>query len=81
MPRSPRKPGARFPTTSVLTTTEAAHVLGVSSARVRQLIADGRLAAARLGRDYLIEAADVRTLSLLLRRPGRPRKKTIARDK
>lgn len=53
-------------------TTEAARRLGVSQARVRQLIAAGRLPAKRIGRDWLI---DERSLSrVAVRTPGRPRK-------
>ena len=53
-------------------TTEAARRLGVTQARVRQLIRAGRLTARRVGRDWLI---DERALSrVAVRKPGRPRK-------
>ncbi len=53
-------------------TTEAARRLGISQARVRQLIAAGRLPATRLGRDWAI---DERHLSrVAVRKTGRPRK-------
>ncbi|HKV41543.1 MAG TPA: helix-turn-helix domain-containing protein [Blastocatellia bacterium] len=39
----------------LLTTKEAAAQLGVSERRVRGLIAEGKLVAQRIGRDYAIE--------------------------
>lgn len=39
----------------LLNTTEAAEKLGVSVRRVRQLIAEGKISAHNLGRDYAIE--------------------------
>jgi excisionase family DNA binding protein len=39
----------------LLNTTEAAHKLGVSVRRVRQLISEGKIPAHNLGRDYAIE--------------------------
>jgi excisionase family DNA binding protein len=39
----------------LLNTTEAAQKLGVSVRRVRQLIAEGKISAHNLGRDYAIE--------------------------
>ena len=54
-----------------ITTAEAAKRLGISAIRVRQLIASGRLPAVKLGRDWLIQVAD---LDLVQHRPtGRPR--------
>jgi len=59
--------------TNLLTTTTAASELGITSGRVRAMIAAGRLKAIRAGRDWLIEAkalAGVRD-----RKTGRPPKK------
>ena len=57
----------------LLTTREAAQTLGVSERRVRALIADGKLKAERVGRDYVIVDKDlenVRTYG----KSGRPPK-------
>lgn len=55
-----------------LTTAQAAAVLGVTPARVRQYIADGRLPARALTpRLHLVRAADV--AKLVRRKPGRPK--------
>lgn len=57
----------------LLNTAEAADKLGVSVRRVRQLIAEGKLPAHHLGRDYAIEESalsSVRTYG----KPGRPAK-------
>lgn len=43
----------------VLSTKEVADVLGVSGARVRQLVAEGQLTADRSGRSMLFEREDV----------------------
>lgn len=55
-----------------LTTTEAAAELGVSRARVRQLILGGRLKAQKIGRDWAIASEDLATVRE--RKTGRPRK-------
>ena len=55
----------------LLTTKQAAEKLGVSERRVRALIAEGKLAAHQLGREYAIEEkalANVKTYG----RAGRP---------
>lgn len=57
---------------SVLTVKQAAGFLGLSAPRVYRLIWDGRLAARKLGRDYVINAEDLRTLRRFPH--GRPRK-------
>jgi len=44
---------------NVLTTEAAALFLGVSRARVRKLITDGRISAEKRGRDYLIQQIDL----------------------
>lgn len=55
-----------------LTTKEAAERLGVTAARVRQLILSGQLPAEKFGRDLVIKESD---LSLVKeRRIGRPPK-------
>lgn len=57
-----------------LTTKEAAEKLGVSPARVRQLVLAGDLPAEKFGRDLMIKEAD---LKLVEDRPmGRPKKAT-----
>jgi excisionase family DNA binding protein len=56
---------------SLLTTTEAGERLGVTRKRIVQLIADGRLPAKKMGRDFLIDAADLKLVKN--RKPGRPR--------
>jgi len=55
-------------------TTEAAKRLGVSSNRVRALIESGRLKAQKIGREYAINPADLKTVQN--RKAGRPRKTT-----
>ncbi len=53
-----------------LTTKEVAARLGVSPARVRQLVLSGELPAEKFGRDLMIKAVD---LKLVADRPmGRP---------
>lgn len=57
----------------LLTTTDAAARLGLTVQRVHQLIKDGSLRAEKLGRDYVIDEADLK--SVTHRRPaGRPPK-------
>ena len=53
-----------------LTTNQAAAELGVSAQRVRQYIAEGRLRARRIGRDYLVDSESVAAFSP--RPPGNP---------
>ena len=55
-----------------LTTKEAADVLGVSAARVRQLVLSGQLPARKFGRDLVIEQSDLK--SVASRPMGRPPK-------
>lgn len=43
----------------LISTAEAGRRLGLSPRRVRALITEGRLPARRIGRDYLIRAADL----------------------
>jgi excisionase family DNA binding protein len=57
---------------ATITTKEAADRLGVSAARVRQLVLAGNLPAEKFGRDLMIKASD---LKLVEDRPmGRPPK-------
>jgi excisionase family DNA binding protein len=61
-----------------ITTTEAAERLGVSSARVRQLVASGALPAQKFGPVNMVRVAD---LALVENRPGvgRPPSKKTAK--
>ncbi len=56
----------------LITTTQAAERLGISQARVRRLILDGRLPAQKFGRDLQIREADLAKVKN--RKHGRPRK-------
>lgn len=62
---------------ATLTTREAAERLGVSPARVRQLVLAGDLPAEKFGRDLMIKEGD---LKLVADRPmGRPPKPAAAK--
>ena len=54
----------------MLTVSIAASRLGITPGRVRQLIASGRLKATRVGRDWLIDADDLREFAALDRPRG-----------
>ena len=56
----------------LLTTREAAEILGVSVRRVQALISAGRLPATKHGRDWLILSVDLARVAD--RKPGRPPK-------
>lgn len=56
----------------LLTTEQAAEKLGVSVARVRQLILAGRLPAEKFGRSHVIRVSDLGLVED--RKPGRPPK-------
>lgn len=56
----------------MLTTREVAERLGVTQARVRALIQNGRLPSQQFGRDHLIKEADLKMVED--RKPGRPSK-------
>lgn len=58
----------------LLSTKEAAERLNVSPIRVRQFIQEGRLAAQLVGRDYIIQEAEIQRLEKSDRKPGRPAK-------
>jgi excisionase family DNA binding protein len=55
-----------------LTTNGAAERLGVSPARIRRLVLDGRLPAEKFGRDLVINESDVAAFER--RKAGRPPK-------
>lgn len=58
-----------------LTTTEAAARLGVSMARIRQMIIDGVIAGAeKVGRDNVIPEREIARLESAERKAGRPPK-------
>jgi excisionase family DNA binding protein len=63
----------------LLTTQQAAERLGVSDARIRQLVLGGRLPAQKLGRDLFIQESDLKLVQD--RKPGRPRKESKAEGK
>lgn len=64
----------------LLSTREAADILGVSILRVQQYIWDGRLPAQRIGRTYVIDEGDLKLVGE--RKTGRPPKaKTGAASK
>ena len=55
-----------------LTTNQAAAELGVSAQRVRQYIAQGRIRARKLGRDYLVDSESVAAVPPAAARQPRP---------
>jgi excisionase family DNA binding protein len=61
------------PTEKLLTTKQAADLLGITRVRVRQLIGEKVLAAVRLGRDLFIAPSDLRR-ARNRRGVGRPKK-------
>ena len=63
---------------ALITTKEAAERLGISKARILQLIRAGRLKAHKFGRDLQIREGDLAEVAD--RKPGRPKqqKKSIA---
>ena len=56
----------------LLTSRQAAAILGVSTERVMQFIRDGRLEARKEGRDWFISKRGVVRLARTKRPPGRP---------
>ncbi|MGI8542158.1 MAG: helix-turn-helix domain-containing protein [Aridibacter sp.] len=58
---------------NLLSTNQAAEILGVTPIRVRALIRDKRLPAQKIGRDYVIKESDLKLVKV--RKPGRPPKK------
>ena len=58
------------------TTESAAEFLGVTPARIRQLIMEGRLKSEKHGRDHLIQEVDLQEYTAGgKKKPGRPGKK------
>lgn len=57
----------------LLNTSQAAEALGVSERRVRALIAEGKLEAQKVGRDYAIEEAALKAVKTY-GKAGRPPK-------
>lgn len=62
---------------NLLTTKEAANILGVTYVRINQLITAGELPAEKYGRDYMVKIADVESLKNRPERRGRPKKKAV----
>lgn len=62
----------------MLTTTDAARLLGVSRARVITLIHLGTLVATKPGRDWQIDEASVEVYRLSPRKAGRKSKLNVA---
>ncbi len=56
-----------------ITTKEAAQILNVSEGRIRQLVADGRLPAVKVGQTNLVKESDLE-LVRERKRTGRPPK-------
>jgi len=60
------------------TTESAAEYLGVTPARIRQLIMEGRLKSEKYGRDHLIQEADLQKyIAGGRKKPGRPVKNNL----
>ena len=60
------------------TTESAAEYLGVTAARVRQLIMEGRLKSEKYGRDHLIQEVDLKKYTAGgKKKPGRPVKNNL----
>lgn len=59
----------------ILNTSEAAERLGISTRRVIALIDEGKLAAMKVGRDYVIEESALTTVTVY-GKAGRPPQKT-----
>ncbi|MEA2009719.1 MAG: helix-turn-helix domain-containing protein [Actinomycetota bacterium] len=57
---------------SSLSVAETAAILGVSDRRIRSMIADGLLAAERVGGRWILTDTEVARLKALRRQPGRP---------
>ena len=59
--------------TKLLSTSQAAEILGVDDSRVRQLILSGKLPSMQIGRAHLIKEADL-SLVKTYGKAGRPKK-------
>lgn len=64
--------------TKLLTTAEAAAILGVTPRRVLNLVKYGRLPASRFGWVWLIKASDLKKFQK--RPPGRPKSENLSRN-
>ncbi len=58
-----------------ITTKEAAQILNVSEGRIRQLVADGRLPAVKVGQTNLVKESDLEIVRER-KRTGRPKKQS-----
>lgn len=58
---------------NLLTTYQAAKILGVNDSRIRQLILNGLLPATKLGRDWIVQEKDLGKVANR-RKVGRPRR-------
>ncbi|MDQ3712804.1 MAG: helix-turn-helix domain-containing protein [Acidobacteriota bacterium] len=56
----------------LLSTSEVAERLGVTSIRIRAMIRNGNLPAQKIGRDYVVKESDLEFVKD--RKPGRPSK-------
>lgn len=57
----------------IISVDDAAVIIGVTSARVRQMAQAGRLRSKRVGRDWVIDRDDAEREAGETRKPGRPR--------
>jgi excisionase family DNA binding protein len=60
----------------LLTTEQAAEILGVNGSRVRQLLRSGTLKGSRFGRVWAVREEDLRAYMATRRKAGRPRKES-----
>ena len=58
------------------TTEDAAKLLGVTPSRIRQLILEGRLKTEKIGRDHLIQKAELKRFAVHGQKKRGRRKKT-----
>lgn len=58
-----------------ITTKEAAQILDISEGRIRQLVAEGRLPAVKVGQTNLVKKSDLE-LVRERKRTGRPKKES-----
>jgi len=64
---------------NILSTSEAAERLGISTRRVIALIDEGKLAAKKVGRDYVIEEDALMTVTVY-GKAGRPAQKAAKKN-
>jgi excisionase family DNA binding protein len=64
----------------LITTKEAAQILNVSEGRIRQLVADGRLPAIKVGQTNLVKETDLE-LVRERKRTGRPKNEDSKKPK